>query len=206
MTPWLVLPVKSIADGKSRLAPHLDAHGRRRLNTRLLRGALNLATRFPGPDRTVVVSRCAGVLAVADAWGAHALAEQGGPDMNDAITQAVAWVRRVADTPVLVMSCDMPLARHEDLQHLVKHCQGIRPAIALATDRRGSGTNALALPSAACGFRFHYGPDSRLLHGLEAARVGLACHVLQGTSLAFDVDTYDDLQTWAGAREVGVPA
>ncbi len=195
MSAWLVLPVKSIADGKSRLAPHLAGRARRGLNRELLGRSLALAARYPGADRTVVISRCPEVLATARARGMVCLLEEG-TGLNEAVQQALDWVRHVAMEPVLVLSCDLPFASEDDLRALVGH-----DGVVLATDREGSGTNGLYLPAGAP-FRFYYGLSSRQRHAAEAARLGLRCRVMHCSSLAFDLDTFDDWREWRRAEGV----
>ncbi|GAA4353668.1 2-phospho-L-lactate guanylyltransferase [Variovorax defluvii] len=195
---WLVLPVKSIAEGKSRLAPDLAPDRRRQLNLELLERALALAARYPGAVRTLVASRCPEVLALARRQGAGWIAEKQ-PGLNEAVAQAFASLATRAGEQVLVMSCDLPLAREDDLRMLV------RPGEAtIASDRTGTGTNVLCLPAGAP-FRFHYGPMSRERHAAQALRLGLPCRVVQTPSLAFDLDTLDDYREWQ-KREATVPA
>ena len=189
MRPWLVLPVKPVQQGKSRLAPHVGAVARRALNLALFVRTLGVAARFPGPDRTLVISRCPEVLRLAHAQGTATLAEAE-PGLNEAVSQAVAALPQARGEPIVIVACDLPLVSQEDLKLLVKPGE-----LVLATDRAGSGTNALCLP-AGVPFRFHYGVGSRLRHVAEAALHGLPCRVLQRPSLAFDLDNFDDYCEW----------
>ena len=192
--PWLVLPVKSIADGKSRLADHLAPATRRAVNVELLARSLTLAARYPGLPRTVVVSHCADVLHLARARGAHCIEERGDGGLNAALDQALAALPGPADEHVLVLSCDVPFAREDDLRHMVVRAR-TSPCVVVATDRAGSGTNALCLPQGTS-FQFRYGPASCLNHAAQASVLGLECVVLRHTSLAFDVDTVQDHREW----------
>lgn len=192
MTPWLVLPVKSLAGGKSRLAPHLTPDARRALNTRLLERSLALATGFAGARRTLVVSHCDEVLARASAAGAYALREPH-PGLNKGIAHAAEFLRHRQGERLIVLACDLPLASAEDLASLAA-----QDGVALATDRAGTGTNALSLP---CGlaFQFRYGLNSRQLHTEEADRLGLPCQPVKRPGLAFDLDTAQDWRDWVEA-------
>lgn len=190
MTPWLVLPFKSLAAGKSRLAPWLSPDERRALNTQLLERSLELATAFAGPSRTLVVSHCDEVLARAARWGALCLTEPA-PGLNEGLTHATRFLRRTQVGRLVVLAGDLPLADDEDLAALAAAQEGI----ALATDRAGTGTNALSLPIGV-NFHFQYGASSRQLHAQEAARLGLRCRVLERPGLAFDLDTAHDWQEW----------
>ncbi len=192
MTPWLVLPVKSLADGKSRLAPHLAPDARRALNTRLLERSLALATGFAGTHRTLVVSHCEEVLARASAAGAYALREPH-PGLNEGLSHACELLGRREGERLIVLACDLPLATAEDLASLAA-----QDGVVLATDRAGTGTNALSLP---CGlaFQFRYGVNSRQLHTEEADRLSLHCQTVQRPGLAFDLDTAQDWRDWVEA-------
>ena len=77
MTLWVVVPVRPLTEGKSRLAPVLDADARRRLNERFLLTTLDIATAVVGPARVLVVSRCADALALSRAAGVVTLRELG---------------------------------------------------------------------------------------------------------------------------------
>lgn len=192
MRPWLLLPVKPPEQGKSRLAGWLDPLERREFNLELFERALALASEFPGRDRTVVVTRCEQLRALARAQGVRALIENG-EDLNAAVGQGLAALRTMGATdatPVLVMAGDLPLAADEDLRAITRPGQ-----VTIAMDRAGRGTNALCLPAGAP-FRFHYGLDSCDKHVREAARCGLSAQVVERPGLALDLDTLDDLREW----------
>ena len=70
MELWLLIPVKSLTEGKSRLQAVLAADARRQLNQMLLIRALAAASGYPGVARTGVISECAGVLGLAGDRGA----------------------------------------------------------------------------------------------------------------------------------------
>lgn len=195
MTPWLILPFKSIEHGKSRLAPALGAEQRRALNRHLLRHALTVAAQYPGQRHTLVVSACPHVLAIARDHGCHALSEKPPGGLNGALTHAIHVVRRHGGDDLMLLSCDLPFVHTSDLEALM--ALGRRQGgVLVATDRCAQGTNALYL-SAATRIELHYGPDSCRLHLAQATRLGLPAGVLHRAGLAFDIDTPADLRTWA---------
>ena len=59
---FAILPVRSLAEGKSRLSPVLDATERARLNERLLEHTLDCLAVYPGAASTLVASASAEVL------------------------------------------------------------------------------------------------------------------------------------------------
>ena len=66
--------------------------------------------------------------------------------------------------------------------------------IAIASDRHGTGTNAISLPlPEAEGFSFAFGPDSFARHQAEADRLGLRIEEIRSPGLARDIDEPEDL-------------
>src|SRR6185437_6194877 len=120
MRTWLIIPVKSLDGGKSRLAKVLSGTRRRALNERLLRRVLRIAAAFPGLRRTLVVSRCPAALALARRWGAHAVQERRPGGLNAAVAQAVGMARRQGAGALLVAACDLPYLRARDLRALAR--------------------------------------------------------------------------------------
>lgn len=87
---------------------------------------------------------------------------------------------------MLVIHGDLPFVSVEDIAVILAEAGG---GCAIAPDRQGSGTNAIAL-SDPTGFGFAFGPDSFARH-LTAAK-GQA-RVVARPGLGFDIDTPDDL-------------
>lgn len=190
MTLWVVVPVRPLAEGKSRLAPVLDADARRRLNERFLLSTLDLAKAVVGPARVLVVSRCADALALARAAGVATLRELGAGGLNAALRQGAVHLARRGATALMVLPVDLPLARPADLEALIR-LSGRRPGVVIAGDRADTGTNALVVRPPR-GIRFRFGPHSRAAHLREARRQGLRAVLVSRPALAFDVDTPAD--------------
>ena len=189
MNPWLVIPVKSLRDGKTRLASALDPVQRREFMDRLLVHTLDQAAEFPGLDRTLVVSACSETRTRAAALGAHALNESG-HGLNAALKLAHESVQQRGATQMLVVPCDLPLLRSEDLRYLSR--LAMSENIAIAPDRRKHGTNGLCFDSL-LDFSFEFGPDSYARHQHNARRLQRDHAAAISLGLAFDVDTPDDL-------------
>lgn len=196
MRPWLILPFRSIAGGKRRLEPYLDQPTRQALSRSLLERALALAGRFPGLDRTLLVSHCPEALDRARALGASTLADAG-IGHTQAAALAHEALRSENRVPFVVLSCDVPLANEEDVRRLTAADE-----VVLATDRSGTGTNALGIPPGV-DFCFHFGIGSRQLHEREAEKRGLRIRVLNSERLAFDIDTPSDYEEWRRIRHAG---
>lgn len=185
-----MVPVKSLRDGKSRLAAALDARQRRAFVERLLVRTLERAALFPGLEHTLVVSACGEARAQAGACGATVIEERAPGGLNDALRQAQLALRDGGVTRMLMVSSDLPLLQAEDLQCLA--AASSTGAIAIAPDRAGQGTNGIGL-HAAMDFDFAFGPDSFQRHLERAQRLGADSAIVERDGLAFDVDLPNDL-------------
>ena len=194
MKPWLILPFKSIRGGKSRLAAMLTPEQRHDMNRHLLLRSMAVASDYAGSQRVLVVSACEEVLAIARGHDCRALAETSQPGLNAALEHAISHAQTSGAAEILLLSCDLPQVRTSDLDAVVQLGRR-RESLVLATDRAGTGTNALYLPPGER-IRLHYGPGSCELHRAEAQRRGLPLHVIQTERLAFDLDWPGDLQEW----------
>ena len=204
MIPWLLIPVKSLEAGKGRLDGALKPAYRRRLNEFFLRRILKTAGKFPGRDRTVVISGCGDVLRIAEAYGAKPIRQRPENGLNSAVTQGVAKLRRIGAKNILLIACDEPLVRPVDLRDIIRRGEKLNQ-IVICPDKHGTGTNALYLPSGAP-MRFRFGKDSLSKHVREALLSGLAPYVYFNERIALDIDTPADLIRWrrSGHRQRGM--
>jgi 2-phospho-L-lactate guanylyltransferase len=183
MTVAVLVPVKSFATAKVRLAPALDPAERAALARSMAAQVVAAAAPLP----VSVVCDDEDVAAWARAAGAAVLWRPG-LGLNGAVRDGVVALAAAGHTAVLVAHADLPLA--DDLLHVA----GDRPdvEVTLVPDRRDDGTNVLCVP-AASGFTFAYGPRSFSRHVAEAERLGLPYRVLRDARLGWDVDVPDDL-------------
>jgi 2-phospho-L-lactate guanylyltransferase len=194
MTPWLLIPVKSLLDGKSRLRPVLDDDARQRLVRMLLLRMLSAASGFPGRAHTAVISECAGVLGLAAAWGALPIRQTAGGSLNDAASEGVAALRARGAGAILVAAADLPFVTSADLMDITHRANETRELVIWA-DKHRSGTNALHLP-ANTALRFRFGPDSCAAHYREGIAAVGAAAVEFNAHIAFDIDSPEDLRYW----------
>lgn len=178
MRSAVVVPVKSFALAKARLAPVLDERARADLARRMAERVLTAA----GPLPVTIACDDDDVAAWARAHGA-AVAWTPGTDLNGSVSQAVAGI---AAERVVVAHADLPKAK--DLTVVVGDS-----GVVLVPDRKHDGTNVMSLPHD-CGFIFQYGPGSFDRHRAEAARIGLDVLVIEPPDLTWDVDDPSDLE------------
>lgn len=195
---WVVIPVKPLGMGKSRLSSLLPPAERRRLNQRLLRHVLEVAIEVVGAARTIVVSADPAVLATVRTAGAQPCRERGRRELNRALALGARCAMRRGARAVLTLSIDLPELRVAELRQLVD-AAGWRPSVVAAADRLGSGTNALlvAPPGA---IRYRFGRDSLREHRRAALRHGCRWRMVDAPGLAFDLDRPADYRGWMQRR------
>lgn len=197
MNPWLLVPVKSFADGKSRLRGTLSDPTRIALNEFLLRCLLDTASRFPGLDRTAVVADDRRVLGLASSAGAIALGQRRAVGLNDALAESASRLAPMGARRVIVVACDLPEVGVDDLRELARVATD-ELGVVVVPDRHGSGTNALAFDAAAPP-PFRFGEASFDAHRRAAVAAGLRPRSYTNPAFARDVDTRDDLAAWLRA-------
>ena len=191
MSTRVIVPHRGLDASKSRLSPVLTQDERGDLAAHLLRRVLRIA-RLAVPD-VVVISPSEELGDLVDATGARLLVQRG-MGLNAGLDQARdAAVSEGVET-LVVLHGDLPELDVPDVQALMAAVPRPR-GVAIAPDRRGTGTNGLALhPPNAIAFRF--GTDSFAAHRGAAQAAELPVAVVQRRGLAFDLDTPDDLNEW----------
>lgn len=172
-----LVPIRIGIAGKSRLETVLDAAAREKLAITMAHHVIDVLTRCPAIGSVTVLSNMR-FPHPATTW-----AKDEGRGLNPEIS---AFREASGPAPLLVMHADLPLLEEADVEALLGAAVG--HGIALATDRAGEGTNALALADLRP-FDFRFGPGSRALHCVQDADMP----VLQRCGLSADLDTPDDL-------------
>lgn len=184
----VVVPVRSFAFGKARLASVLGDDARRDLVQTMAERVVTAS----GGRPLVVVSSAPEVAAWARALGLDLLPDPGGLDA--AADAGREWVRARGLARTVVMHADLPLAT--TLAGIADDADA--PVAVLVPDVHDDGTPVLAIPSAA-DFAFSYGPGSCARHVAEARRAGLDVRIERDRALGFDVDVEADLEALARA-------
>ena len=184
MSCWALVPVKVRAEGKSRLAPVLDPPERIELVRALLAHVLGVLSAASGIDHVAIVSPERDVVPSS----IHLLPEQG-RGLNQVLGHAVATLTRLGAHEVLVLPGDLPLVCTDDVAMLLARMRA--GGCALASDRQGTGTNAIALDLrrlGPTGFRFLFGGNSFARHVRQARALGLVPQIARTPGLGFDLD------------------
>ena len=188
----VVVPLRSFALGKVRLAQALDNDARHELSRTMAERVVAAA----GSRPLVIVSSAPEVTAWARALGVEQIADPG--TLDGAAVAGRAWIRERGLVRVVVMHADLPLAT--SLDGIAD--DGDAPVAVLVPDHHHDGNPVLSIP-AAVDFSFRYGPDSCARHATEARRLGLEVRIVEDHALGFDVDDESDLDALAHESPTG---
>jgi 2-phospho-L-lactate guanylyltransferase len=177
-----VLPLKSFAVAKGRLASLLEA-GKRAELSRVVAERVAAACQTAG-TATAVVTADEAVAAWARELGLEVIAEPEGAGLNGAAHAAAAEALK-RGVGWCIVHADLPFLTADDVARVVEPLR--EGGVVLAPSRDG-GTNLLAATTTVA---FSYGPGSFSRH-LAATR-GLERSVVVTLGTAFDLDTPDDL-------------
>ena len=184
----IVLPVKSLAEAKTRLGPILDPLERAALTLAMLEDALDATLALPG-WQSWVVSPDDTVLEVAARRGARAVVEET-PTLPAAIHQVETDAVGLDADALAVLLPDVPLVTPAALTRAV-HTLG--PAVvAPAIDEVGTNLVLRRPPNV---IPVAFGPDSYRKHLQAAAERDIPVSVIERRELGFDLDVPDDILT-----------
>lgn len=182
-----IVPLKAAADRKTRLAGALDGRETAALAEGMADHVIATLAGVPAIGSVRVLSPAPGNTP-GTVWE---------PDHGNGLNAELDRVcAALAGERMLIVHADLPLLFAEDVTALIDAAEAAGAAI--ATDRHGTGTNALAMREAIC-VGFAFGPDSLARH-LE--RLPHAA-VLRREGLAIDIDTADDIAAAGGALPFG---
>lgn len=193
MRACAIVPQKTLALAKGRLAAVLPASARAALSLALLRSVCTALRATPAIEEVVVMTPDPEVRAFAAALGVTAAPDLAS-GLNDALLEAFRTLP-IRSRAVLIVSADLPLLRPADAAAML--AAGEATAVVIAPSRDAGGTNALLIPPA-IPFRPAFGRGSRAAHRDRARAGGLGLVEVCRPGLAFDVDTPADLTEWQG--------
>jgi len=192
MTLWAIVPVKPLRRGKSRLAGTLSEDERTELNRSLLQNTLKTFADLKEVEEVLVISRDPQALAIARQHGARTVRENGQPELNTALKRATVIAQVYATRGVLVLPADLPLVTRQDVLALIERA-GEPPAVVIAPDRHGTGTNALLISPAGL-IEYDFGENSFQRHCERAYEAGARLEIVDLPTLGLDLDLPEDLE------------
>jgi 2-phospho-L-lactate/phosphoenolpyruvate guanylyltransferase len=194
MTLHIIIPCKSLTEGKSRLCPILGTGARQAICAGFLTSTLRVALSLAHHDQCHVVIGDAEAESLVRATGAAVIVDPR-LGLNVALTTARDQIcdESADDIAILILPIDLPRADKEALSAFIC-CKG---DVVIAPDRRRSGTNALLIRGPALrNFEFCFGPKSFPRHHQVATAAGLRVVFHEDKYLAFDVDNPADYREW----------
>jgi 2-phospho-L-lactate guanylyltransferase len=172
-----VLLYKGAGEHKTRLSGRLSLAERERLSAGLFTHVADVLFACPGLGDVALLSD------VCPAGWQGRFLRDAGRGMNEEL----GAVARVLEGPMLVVHADLPFLGVADVEAMIGAGDAVAP------DRHGSGTNALAVVRPA-GFGFAFGPGSFARHRDAAP----GARVVERVGLGFDIDTVEDLEAAVG--------
>ena len=171
-----VVPLRWGQDCKSRLASHLTVGERRTLVQSMACHVLDMLGQSHQIGDIIVLSPHR------PNWWSGDWAKDHGRGLNAELSH---W-RTGQSVPVCIIHADLPFLSHGDIANLLTKAE--RLGAAVATDRSGMGSNALALTQD-YPIDFQFGRNSRARHAAQLPHGAMA----QSPGLATDIDWPEDL-------------
>lgn len=193
----ILIPVKSSARAKGRLAPLLDQGARQQLSLAMLEDVLAavVPAGTASADGVYVVTSDPQAMALARRYGARILEEQEQRSESASVDAASRACAKRGIEAVLTIPADVPAIRLEDIAAILSATGDADRAVVLLPSRDGKGTNAiwrrppLVIPS-------RFGFDSFRKHQAEAEARGLSWTAMSLPRLAVDIDEPEDLEVF----------
>ncbi len=190
---YILIPCKGLASGKTRLSSCLTPVARRDFCTRLLTHTLEAALGVVTAGQIRLVTSDRDAIAVAQAHSVASLPDTGA-GLNVALEAARTKLRDAASIGgIVILPIDLP----EVTASAIRKALLRKEEMAIAADRRGSGTNLLLLRGQGLmQLRFSYGSSSYAAHLTQARERNFTFAELHDERLAFDIDEPDDYAIW----------
>lgn len=190
-TLWAVVPVKSFACAKQRLAPLLGLHERAALARAMFEDVLQVLVHSPFVAGVLVVTQDMEAAAIALHAGASVLPDPPEAGLVPAVRHAAHTLAAARRAGMLVIPADLPLITSADIE-LIALGHRNSPAVTLVAASSDGGTNALACSPPGV-MPFFFGEDSFRRHRDGALALGLTPTVLTLPRFGRDIDRPEDL-------------
>jgi 2-phospho-L-lactate/phosphoenolpyruvate guanylyltransferase len=187
---WAVVPVKSFARAKARLAELLDQHQREQLARIMLEDVLTSLQRLEPLSGILVVSGDDGAKEIAGAHGATTVDDPLEDGPNAAIRLALPVLGMARADAMMVVPADVPQLNADELLPIVRTLSGA--SIALVRAARDGGTNLFGCSPVDL-IQPWFGADSFARHIGAAERINIKPRVFVCASLAYDIDRPQDI-------------
>jgi len=190
MKPILLIPFKSLATAKQRLAEVLDAHQRSRFAEALLYDVLTAAAGVTDRTDVALVTGDPRAQALAREHRFLVIPDKRNESETAAIEMATTWCERRGYDTSIVVPADIPLITAAELHRVLDEAPAEGALIVPAYDRRGSNC-IVRRPASLIPLRF--GNDSFLPHCEAMRGTGKPLIILELPGIGLDVDNPHEL-------------
>jgi 2-phospho-L-lactate guanylyltransferase len=187
---WAVVPAKSFARAKARLAPLLDADLRQELARAMLEDVLAALRQVDELSGILLVSGDASARDIAAAHGAKSIDDAIEEGPNAAIRLALPVLRDWQADAMVVIPCDIPGIEANELSRILRVLRDA--SVVLVRAARDGGTNLLGC-SPIDAIEPCFGANSFARHVQAAKSAGLEPHIFAAQSLMYDIDRPEDV-------------
>ena len=185
----ILIPVKELVDGKSRLSKVLPTESRQLLVMGILKRVI-LASKNSIADKTIIVGGGEKVEALAEIMSITWINSQG-YDLNSDFSEALKQLEQDGFSSVYLPS-DLPSISHEDIDDLLNFSD-IGEILTFVPSSNDGGTNAMVIPKGV-GFNPLLGKDSFNKHIDWVKKSNHQYKIFRPKTLLRDLDTEDDLK------------
>jgi 2-phospho-L-lactate/phosphoenolpyruvate guanylyltransferase len=180
---------KPMNNAKTRLKHWLSSFERISLVHSMLFDVCNTLSKVSSIDRIGIVTSDSTAIHVTNQFGAHVFFEKEAIGMNAAIKFVVNELPKDVNK-LFIFPADIPLISKSELSKIVRLVE--KTPVTVIPCRKGTGTNGLILSPPGV-IRTAFGVNSMVRHCIKAQTAGVNYSIIQNTSLAYDIDTVEDL-------------
>lgn len=191
MNGILLIPFKSLATAKQRLAEALDHRQRSQLAEAMLRDVMTAAAGVADCIDVALVTGDARAQQMAEEFGFAVIEDTHNESETMAIELATAWCEQRGYNTTIVVPADIPLITSEELRRVLDASPEEGAVFVPAYDRRGSNC-ILRRPAAIIPLRF--GNDSFVPHCEAMKRTGKELIILELPGIGLDIDNPHELE------------
>jgi len=192
----ILIPVKSLANAKQRLASVLDQATRTKLAQAMLFDVFETLRTWANRPEVNVVTSDPFVQELARRFQFQIIPDKANRSETDAVEMATHFCEAKGVDSTLVIPGDIPLINVSELEQILESAPGEGSVLVPAAD--GRGTNA-AWRCPAGLFPLRFGNDSFKPHLAAARATEKPCVVLSLPGIALDIDNPSDLRQLAEA-------
>ena len=192
----ILIPVKSLANAKQRLASMLDQPTRTRLAQAMLFDVLEMLHTCVSPAEVSIVTSDPFAVELSRRFEFQIIADNANRSETDAIEMATQFCEDQGIDSTLVIPADIPLVQASEIERILEGAPVEGSVLVPAAD--GRGTNA-AFRRPAGLFPLRFGNDSFKPHLGAARATDKPCVVLSLAGIALDIDNPSDLRQLAEA-------